>query len=246
MKSSAFTTSGLAVGAILTGGMLSGVIYLLAPTPNVSAVPLFDSTAFWALMAPLFAIMNPMVAVPFFATLTEGQTESQRNRLALHATVAVATTLVFAAVLGDEILELFAISIGSFRIAGGIIVLLMGLGLIRSTASQDDRAAAVDNSRSQAICPIAIPLLAGPGAIAAVIVYCNGASVTSDYASLAVVLIVMVAIVYTTLRVAVPVSRYLGEIGMSVASRLLGMMVVAIAIDMATTGIAMRFHQLMQ
>lgn len=210
----------------------------------IGALPGVDTAAFWALAASLFAIMNPLVAVPFFAAITEGQTQGQRKRLALNATVAVAITLVLAALLGAEILDFFAISIGSFRIAGGIIVLLMGLSLIRANAGDGDKTTAA-TSRSQAICPIAIPLLAGPGAIAAIIVYRDGASGGEAWMTLAAVLLTMTAIVYVTLRVAVPVARYFGDIGLTVASRLLGMIVVAIAIDMATIGIGLRFPQLL-
>jgi multiple antibiotic resistance protein len=239
MNANTITVTSLSVATILTAAMM-----LVSPEPSalfslldfLAPQSLFDEAAFWTLLASLFAIMNPLVAVPFFAAITEGHTKTQRNRLALNATIAVAITLAIAAAFGGEILDFFAISIGSFRIAGGIIVLLMGLSLIRSDSSTNARPA-VANSSSQAICPIAIPLLAGPGAIASIIVFCNGASQACDYITLAAVLVSMVAIVYTTLRVAVPVARFFGELGLTVVSRLLGMVVIAIALDMATIGI---------
>ena len=246
MNANTFTIAGLTAATLVTAGVLAGGLDPFGFGRPVGSLPLFDSAAFWALAPSLFAIMNPLVAVPFFAAITEGQSQGQRNRLALSATIAVATALVLAALLGDQILDFFAISIGSFRIAGGIIVLLMGLSLIRASAGGGDESGAAPSPRSQAICPIAIPLLAGPGAIASVIVYCDGASGTGAWVTLAAVLLAMTAIVYVTLRVAVPVARYFGEVGLTVASRLLGMIVVAIAIDMATIGIGLRFPQLLQ
>ena len=250
MNANTITMTGLSAATILTAAIYlgspdpSGLFAFLGFVGTIATKTLFNEAAFWALLASLFAIMNPLVAVPFFAAITEGYSKRQRNRLALNATVAVAITLATAAAFGNEILDFFAISIGSFRIAGGIIVLLMGLSLIRSSAGTDAKPAA-ENADSQAICPIAIPLLAGPGAIAAIIVFCNGASQTCDYVTLAAVIAVMVGIVYLTLRVAVPVAGFFGELGLTVASRLLGMVVVAIAIDMATIGIGLRFPQLL-
>jgi multiple antibiotic resistance protein len=250
MNAHSITVTGLTAATVVTATMLlgspdpSGLAGFFGYLSTLAGESLFDEAAFWTLLASLFAIMNPLVAVPFFSAITEGYSKRQRNRLALNATITVAITLATAAALGDEILDFFAISIGSFRIAGGIIVLLMGLSLIRSNAGADPEPAA-ENARSQAICPIAIPLLAGPGAIASIIVFCNGASRTCDYVTLGAVIAVMVGIVYLTLRVAATVARFFGDLGLTVASRLLGMVVVAIAIDMATIGIGLRFPQLL-
>lgn len=250
MNANSITLTGLTAITVVIAAMLlggpdpSGLVGFTGFLDTIAVESLIDEAAFWALLASLFAIMNPLVAVPFFAAITEEYSKRQRNRLALSATIAVAITLATAAAFGDEILDFFAISIGSFRIAGGIIVLLMGLSLIRPSAAADVKPAA-ENARSQAICPIAIPLLAGPGAIAAIIVFCNSASRTCDYVTLAAVIAVMVGIVYLTLRVAVPVARFFGDLGLTVVSRLLGMVVVAIAIDMATIGIGLRFPQLL-
>ena len=246
MNANSLTLTGLAAATTLVAGMMLNSLDIQLFVIPATDEPLFDATAFWTLLAALFAIMNPLVAVPFFAAITEGQSIARRNRLATSATVAVAITLATAALFGDTILESFAISIGSFRIAGGIIVMLMGLGLIRSNARTDAGSEGSGNPASQAVCPIAIPLLAGPGAIASIIVHCDGATQTGDYVTLAAVLIAMVAIVYITLRVAIPVARYLGETGLTVASRLLGMIVIAIAIDMATIGLGLRFPGLME
>jgi multiple antibiotic resistance protein len=242
----AATTVTLLIGIVTWNNQDSALIALLLDS-RVSG-QLFNETAFWTLLASLFAIMNPLVAVPFFAAITEGHSQSYRERLTMTATFAVMVALVLAALLGNEILQFFSISIGAFRIAGGIIVLLMGLSLIKAEcdskkAVEGKNMQDKDDSRSQAVCPIAIPLLAGPGAIATIIVQCEGASTTADYVTLAAVLLVMIAIVYVTLRLAVPVARFLGDTGLTVATRLFGMLVIAIAIDMAIIGFGLLFPQ---
>ena len=240
--------AGLLVATLLAAGMALGHFDAIRPfaLPEFgSDSAWFDGALFWTMLASLFAIMNPLVAVPFFTAITEGQSRHYRNRLAMNATVAVSITLCLAALLGREILDFFAISIGSFRVAGGLIVLLMGLNLLRADTAAKTQAQAGASSCSQAICPIAIPLLAGPGAIASIIVHYDGAATAGDYLTIASVLLAMIAIVYLTLRIAVPVARLLGSTGLTVATRLFGMIVIAIAIDMASIGMGLLFPQLL-
>ena len=205
----------------------------------------FDAAAFWLFFAALFAIMNPLVAVPFFVGMTEGYTEKRRRRLALIATLTVFLALVAAALFGREILGFFAISISSFRIAGGIIVLLMGLSLLQSktTSTMNDAssAARAESRDSEAICPLAIPLLAGPGAIATIIIRCETTERACDFVTIGAVIVAMVVVTYVVLRVAVPVARILGPSGLTVMTRLIGMIVAAIAIDMMVIGIRATF-----
>jgi multiple antibiotic resistance protein len=246
MNANTLTITGVVAIAVFVASLTLGNFHTveLAGIPEIDrGTPWIDKTLFWGMLASLFAIMNPLVAVPFFAAITEGQSKGDRNRLAMNATLAVSVTLFLAALLGREILEFFAISIGSFRIAGGIIVMLMGLSLLRSDAASAASKSG-ESSGSQAVCPIAIPLLAGPGAIASIIVQYDSASSTVDYLTIAAVLLAMIAIVYVTLRVAVPVARFLGSTGLTVATRLFGMIVIAIAIDMATIGAGLLFPHL--
>jgi len=200
-----------------------------------------DWKLFAALFASLFAIMNPIVGVPLFTSMTEDRPAAVRRRLAGVAALAVFLVLGVAATTGTQVLNLFAIGIPSFRIAGGIIVLSMGLAMLASSAeaprgrrTNDAEIAAAD---SQAICPLAIPLLAGPGAIATVILASREATRVCDFITLAAVIICIVALVYVTLRAAGPIARFLGATGLMVVTRLIGMILAAIAIDMAIAGL---------
>jgi multiple antibiotic resistance protein len=243
-----------AIAAVSTLGVAGA---LFAGTPVVDGLQVdlllpggwpalaFDPEGFVTLLVSLFAIMNPVVAVPLFVSMTEGRAVETRRKLALVIAATVCIALTAAAVLGEQILALFAIGIPSFRIAGGIIVLLMGLTMLQAKVASGRRSrskgADAAQADSEAICPIAIPLLAGPGAIATVILRCQGAEAACDYVTLGAVIAVMVVLVYLTLRAAVPIARVLGGTGLMVLTRLMGMIIAAIAIDMAVIGIKAAF-----
>ena len=222
------------VGGDYAGSAVNDIVEIVAVFP-------FDAKAFWTLFAALFAIMNPLVALPYFVELTRHMSGRQRRQLAFVCAATVMVALVIAALFGREILGFFAISVSSFRIAGGIIVLLMGLSLMNAKGSaksdHSPESARASNRESEAICPLAIPLLAGPGAIATVILQCEGAQQPGDFVTIGAVIGSMVVVTYVVLRVAVPVARIVGQSGLMVATRLIGMVVAAIAIDMMVIGI---------
>lgn len=227
------------IGASLTA-VLAGFVFTLS-TVAKSSVLAFDTAEFWVFFASLFAIMNPVVAIPIFVSMTEGRPAAYRQRLSLLAALTVMMALISAAMFGREILAAFAIAMGSFRIAGGIIVLLMGLSLLQAKVmSGGPSPAAGEEAKdpgAHAICPLAIPLLAGPGAIATIILKCEGAASLSDYVIIGTVILTMVVVTYVTLRMAVPVANLLGRTGLTVVTRLSGMIVAAIAVDMVVIGV---------
>lgn len=232
---------GVVAGMLLleTSGIGDAAVFTLERFVHTMEMRPFDFTAFWLFFAALFAIMNPLVAIPFFVSISQGRTDNERARLAIVVTVTVAITLGGAALFGREILAAFAISVPSFRIAGGIIVLLMGLSLLNagSKPASTLRSKGAASRNSDAICPLGIPLLAGPGAVATIIIQCESAEGMNDLVTIAAVLIAMVLVTFFVLRVAVPIARILGQAGLTALTRLLGMIVAAIAIDMMVIGI---------
>lgn len=204
----------------------------------------FEPNDFWTFFAALFAIMNPVIALPLFVRVSQHSGVVTRRRLARLTSMTVLIALALAALLGQELLGFFAISIGAFRIAGGIIVLLMGLAMLKATSddtSPEPRKTGPDTNsgNSQAICPIAIPLLAGPGGIATIILQSQAAREPGDYGMIALAIILIVALTYLTLRLAQPIAKLLGPIGLMVTTRLIGMVVAAIAIDMMVIGLCL-------
>jgi multiple antibiotic resistance protein len=204
----------------------------------------FEPNDFWTFFAALFAIMNPVIALPLFVRVSQRSGVVARRRLARLTSMTVLIALVLAALLGQELLGFFAISIGAFRIAGGIIVLLMGLAMLKATSEDTSPEARkpgpdTNSGNSQAICPIAIPLLAGPGGIATIILQSQAARVPGDHGMIALAIILIVALTYLTLRLAQPIAKLLGPIGLMVTTRLIGMVVAAIAIDMMVIGLCL-------
>ena len=122
----------------------------------------------------LFAILTPFAAIPIFLSLTEGQSEKEKAHTARTAVLTIAVLLVTAAFLGESILRLIGTSLPSFRVGGGLVLLLMALSMMNARVSsvQQTREEAEEAVQKQAIgvVPIGIPLLAGPGSISAVII----------------------------------------------------------------------------
>jgi multiple antibiotic resistance protein len=198
--------------------------------------------------AALFAIMNPMSALPIFTSLTRDNTGSQRQHIAFMTAIAVLIILLVTAVVGEQILDMFGISIGSFRVAGGIIILLMALSMLHAKQSgihhspeEEQEGVEKDNP---ALFPLAIPLIAGPGSVATVILYSQQAHGTWGYATIFAVIVVMVGIVYAALSAAIPLARFLGTTGMNVITRVMGMILAAIAVEMIAGGLGGLFPAL--
>jgi multiple antibiotic resistance protein len=162
-------------------------------------------------------------------SVTEGRSGAERQKIALGTTVAVLVTLVVAAVIRHDILALFGISIGAFRVAGGLIVLLIALAMLhaRPSAIHHSPAEAADGRQKDnpAIFPLAIPVIAGPGAIATVIA-------------------LMCAVLWFALRAAGRLASLLGQTSMNVLTRLMGVLMAAIAVEMMAGGLGELFPQL--
>jgi multiple antibiotic resistance protein len=198
--------------------------------------------------AALFAILNPFGNTAIFLSVTAERSTADRQRIALLTSVAVLITLVVAAVVGQEILDLFGISIGSFRIAGGVIVLLIALSMLHARQSGVHHSAQEEADGQQkdnpAIFPLAIPVIAGPGAIATVILYAEHAGSVGGALTIGAVILLLCLVLLVTLRAADRLSGLLGPTGMNVLTRLMGMILAAIAVEMMAGGLRDLFPQL--
>jgi multiple antibiotic resistance protein len=198
----------------------------------------------------LFALIDPVGNVPLFAAATVGARPGERAQLALLISVLVFAFLAFFYFTGVSLLVFFGISLPAFRIAGGLILFLLGLQM----ASDDYTAAFADvadggeaDSRSfvrrrfeRMIVPFAMPLLIGPGAISTVIIYASQArpyGLAGGVVGLAVTAAVAVATLLAFLATPV-LSRLLGKIGMTIVVRVLGLILCAMAIQFLLAGLA--------
>ena len=188
-----------------------------------------------------FVIANPIGAIPIFISLTADHPEPARRRTAKITAATVAIVLVASVFLGQLLLNSFSVSIPSFRVGGGILILLMAVSMLearpnraRSTPEETDEAAARDDI---GVVPLGIPLVAGPGAISTMIIY--GEQATDWIATGFLVLIgILVALsVWIALRLADPIRSLLGQTGINIVTRLLALILAAVAVEFITSGL---------
>jgi multiple antibiotic resistance protein len=189
----------------------------------------------------LLALINPVGAVPFFLSLTSGQSAAERRRTIRVTSISVFCVIAVTAVLGQQIIGFFGISVGSLEVGGGIIMLLMAINMLnaqigntRSTAEERDEA---ESKNSVAVVPLAIPLLTGPGSISTVIVYAASAHHWYDRIGLVVIGAVLAGICFLSLRLAEPIARWIGQTGINIGTRLMGLMLSALAVEFIVDGL---------
>ncbi|HTI16154.1 MAG TPA: YchE family NAAT transporter [Trinickia sp.] len=189
----------------------------------------------------LLALINPVGAVPFFLSLTSEQSQAERRRTIQLASISVFCVIAVTTVFGEQIIRFFGISVGSLRVGGGIIMLLMAINMLnaqigntRATAEERDEA---ESKSSIAVVPLAIPLLTGPGAISTVIVFAASTSHWYDRIGLIVIGAVLAAVCFLSLRLAEPIARWIGQTGINIGTRLMGLMLSALAVEFIVDGL---------
>lgn len=199
---------------------------------------MLDFTEYTKIFISLFAIIDPFGIIPIIIAFTAGMTAQKRERVGRIASLAVLFILLAALLLGEAILEFFGISIHSFRTAGGILLLLMSVNMLigdKPKLAPDDSDA--DATSSVAIVPLSTPLLAGPGAISMVILDAHKGSNLGHYGAMVLVLAVLSLIVWITFLIAPWVSQRLGKIGSNIVTRMMGLLLAAIAVEFIAGGL---------
>lgn len=197
------------------------------------------------LLAALISVVDPIGAIPLFISLTEQRGSAERRRIACVCALAVGIVLMLAHTAGHSWLAFFGIGIPSFQIAGGIVVLLMGISMVKASHDRarntpEERAESVEKE-SIAVVPMAIPFLSGPGAMSTVIVNHN-LNPSWNYEVLAVCVIASIAlIVLICLLLAEQIARLLGRTGMNVITRVFGLIILSIAVEFITDGLGAVF-----
>lgn len=186
----------------------------------------------------LFVVIDPIGLTPVFIALTPGMTAQQRRAIAIRATVIAAGLLFLFAFLGEQVLGFIGISMPAFRIAGGILLFLTALDMLfeRRTKRREDQAD-VDDAPDPSVFPIAIPLIAGPGAIASIILLAGQAEGAVGMASVLGVMVGVLMIVFLLFLSAPIIERALGKTGIVVVTRLLGMLLAALSVQFVLDGI---------
>ena len=193
-------------------------------------------------LSAIFVVVDPLSAVPMFIAMTAGDTPAKRREMALRACVAGAALLSVFALFGAVIFRFLGVTLGAFKFAGGILLLLTALDMLKAQVSRT-RSSAEEQKEGEekediAIVPLAIPLLAGPGSVATVMVLMSrGPGFWVGIPVLGAIAITFV-VSYFMLRAAGAVDRVLGKSGNAILQRVMGLMLAAIAIQFMVDGVA--------
>lgn len=190
----------------------------------------------------LFVTVDPLGLAPLFIGLTVGATSADRRRVALRATAIATAILVASSLFGGKLLALMGISLPAFRIAGGLLLFSTAFQMVFSQKeprdkTDADRAVSLDHFRDIAAFPLAIPLLAGPGAISASILAATKAPSPLALAAFVGLIVAVMAIALVVFLAADPIDRRIGETGRVVIGRLLGLLLAALAVQFVADGI---------
>jgi multiple antibiotic resistance protein len=203
-------------------------------------------TAFFTAFVTLFIIIDPILVAPIFAALTHGNSQKERRNVAVQAALISFGVLLFFALLGPSMLKHLGIELASFRAAGGLLLFLIGFRMFFNPDEEVDakrpgpKASSRDNI---AFFPLALPMLAGPGGIATIMLLMNdGAQAYGDQALAAQIavlaaLLVVLAIGVPVMMSSASIARALGRTGMNMISRLLGMLLMALATQYVFDGV---------
>lgn len=189
----------------------------------------------------LFVIVDPIATVPAFIAMTPRDTPEQRIRTARLACVVMAAVLLLFAVAGKLIFKFLGITIPAFQIAASIVLLIVALDMLRAQRSRvvetsEETSAAVEKA-DIAITPLAVPMLAGPGAVSTAILMNSRAADISQHVALIVCILAVSFISYLIFRVSATGAKWLSPIAMKVTTRIMGLLLAAVAIQFMINGV---------
>lgn len=197
----------------------------------------------------LTAVVDPFLAVPFFLAFTARRTQPEREALARTVAVSVLVVLGVSVFVGEALLELIGASLAAFRVGGGLVLLLMALAMLNAQAGgvrqSEGEAREMESGAQSGIVPMAFPLLAGPGAISTTIIAAEQGGFMHQFVILGCVAFVCL-IAWATLRRADLIERRLGLTGLNVATRILGLLLAAMAVQTMAEGLKALFPGLAQ
>lgn len=189
-----------------------------------------------------FAVIDPIGTIPVFIGVTKGISTSLKNRIAQKAVLISAGVLLFFLVVGELILAAIDVPVSAFQIAGGIVLLLFALSMIFGESKPNEELKMADHALEKAIYPLAIPSIASPGAmLGAVLLTKNESTSILEQGQIAVVMLLVLALVYLFLRMSNVLYKLIGTGGASIISRVMGLILSAVAANSILEGIVVYF-----
>jgi multiple antibiotic resistance protein len=191
-------------------------------------------------LSSIFFLVDPFAALPTFLAVTAGANSQRRRKMAWKASVTALVVLSAFAVAGQYIFKMFGITLPAFEIAGGVILLLIGLDMLEAkrspTQESHEEAAAAARKEDAGIVPLGIPMLAGPGAITSVMVLVGQVQNQWQMVAILMSILITAAISYLVLGNSDRVARALGETGVRILVRIMGLLLVALAVQYFVNG----------
>jgi len=194
-------------------------------------------------LVTLFVTVDPIGLAPMFMVLTAGFGPVARRQAAIRACTTAAAVLIAFALFGEPLIGFLGITLAAFRIAGGLLLFVIAFEMVferrieRKAATAEKASGGVDDLRSIAIFPLAIPLTSGPGAISATILLASQAANVVGVIVLIVAILAMIAACLIVFLLAARIEHFLGETGRLVVSRLLGVILAALAVQFVADGV---------
>ena len=198
-----------------------------------------DSAFLITTFVTLFVVIDPLALTPLFLALTRGKPARQRRAIAIRASLTAIGILTVFGAFGEAVLEFAGISMPAFRVAGGLLLFLTALDMLfeRRTKRRENQAEDDDDEHDPSVFPLAIPLIAGPGSIASMILLAGQHPGAEGLATVVVVMVVVVALSMVTFMFSGLMERLLGKTGINVITRLLGMLLAALAVQFVLDGL---------
>ncbi|GAA0669956.1 MarC family protein [Kitasatospora atroaurantiaca] len=194
---------------------------------------LFDVTRFGSLFVTLFVIMDPPGTIPIFLALTSGRAGKVQRRMAWQAAAVALGVITCFGLFGQQILDYLHVSIPALQVSGGILLLLIALDLLTGKIEEPTQTKDVN----VALVPLGTPLLAGPGAIVAVILAVQGANGASEQLAVWTAILAMHVVLWFTMRFSLIIIRIIKEGGVVLITRISGLLLSAIAIQLIASGV---------
>jgi len=185
----------------------------------------------------LFVVIDPIGLAPLFVAMTTGMSQRQRLAIATRACLVAAAILTVFGLAGQAILDFIGISLAAFRISGGILLFITALDMLfeRRSARREEQSGGSELEDDPSIFPLAMPLIAGPGAMATMILLASSSDWIVVTGILGVMLFV-VFLVFALFMLAAPIEKLLGATGVKVVTRLLGMLLAALSVQFVVDG----------
>ncbi|MBS0391968.1 MAG: NAAT family transporter [Comamonadaceae bacterium] len=197
----------------------------------------------------LLAIVNPLAIVPFFIHYTNGFSAAQRRRTIQVAAFATFCVIAVCALLGLQILDFFSISLQSFQVGGGLLLLISAMNMLNAQPAEakphtnelEEGAQKAAQGSSIAVVPLTIPLLTGPAAMSTVVIYADRAQTIWQHLALVGYGVVVGAATALCFALAEPIERVLGKTGINVMTRLMGLILAALSVEVMADGLSKLF-----